>query len=291
MIFEYFQKYQKERNIFLPLSEIKKRAEGKTDQYCSIFGYDPADVEHGVIFGPLYIDLDADEIKRAYSDVLVLLQIFQFYGLTDQDYQLCFSGRKGFHLIVYPQVLNIRPRIDLDRIFKRIAGWFNKQLPNKTIDFKVYERRRLWRIPNSINSKSNLFKIPILGDESIEEIVYKAKKPQAIPSKYPKENPVLATWIERALQEMKEDEQKTVSVYYPSSFTSSINPSVMSLVENGVQIGSRNDTAFYIACYLKSKGFSEAEVKNYISSFSARCKPAMAVFEIRSIIRSAFRRL
>lgn len=291
MIFEYFQKYQKERNIFLPLKEIREKATGKIDQYCSIFGYNPEDVANGDIYGPLYFDIDNSEISKAYTDAKCLIEILKFYGLTDGDFQICFSGCKGFHIVIHPEVMGVKPTPNLDKIYKKIATWFYAQLPYKSIDFKVYERRRLWRIINTINSKSGLYKIQINGSESLEEIMEKAKTQCEIVQKFPTRNETASTWLPRAQEELRQEEsdsqrRRTISTV---KFDDPINPSVKLLIDNGVGSGERNNTAFYLACYLKSKNFGESEIEEKLLSFATKCTPPMEENEIRSVIKSANR--
>lgn len=290
MIYEYYQKFQKTRDIFLPLSEIRKLSEGKIDQYCSIFGYDPEDIAHGVIYGPMYFDIDHEgNLAKAHQDMIMILKMLKFYGITDQDYQVSFSGSKGFHIIIYPQVFDIKPQKVLDRIYKKIAGWFSSELNSNTIDFKVYERRRIWRIVNTLNSKSNLNKIPITENDSVEAILELAKNPQPVIPKFPQKNDVLSGWVQRAINELNTYKP----VRYQNTYRSNdltISPQVRELIDNGVGQGNRNQTAFYISCYLKSKGFSESEVLSYLETFASHCSPPYQDYtELKSTLRQAFK--
>lgn len=290
MIYEYYQKYQKERNIFLPLSEIKKKAEGKTDQYCSIFGYKPEDIMHGDIYAPLYFDVDNLDLTKAYHDAQNLISILNFYSLTNQDYKICFSGSKGFHITIYPEVLNLSPRPDLDKIFKHIAHWFYPQLTYNSLDFKVYERRRLWRIINTINGKTGLYKIEITRNENLKEILEKAKTPQPLILKNPIKNGVACEWLSRAISEMEEEKTQTKRFSTNSRvFEDPINSSIKELIKTGVAEGNRNNTAFYLACYLNSKNLSQLDIENYLMEFGGNCNPPIHQQEINSVIKSALK--
>ena len=294
MIYEYFQKYQKERNIFLPLSEIRERAAGKIDQYCSIFGYEPEDVANGNIFGPMYFDIDNPDIQKAYKDAQSLIETLRFYGLTDQDFQICFSGSKGFHVAILPVVMGVKPRPDLDKIYRKIAQWFSAQLTYKGIDPRVYERRRLWRVINSINSKSGLYKVQITGQESLDEILEKAKTPHLTMQKFPSLNDAVREWIPRASEEIKAEIEENTKRRKPKTtfhYDDPINPTVRSLIESGVDETNpgRNNTAFYIACYLRSKALSESEIEGHLQVFAENCRPPLEEHEVQSVIKSANR--
>jgi len=288
MIYEFYEKYQKKRNIFLPLNEALERAKGKTDVYSSIFGYNEENIETGDIYGPLYFDLDSEnDLKKAHDDTQTFLSILGFYGVTEQDYQLSFSGNKGFHLIIYPQVLNIKPAWNLDKFYKQIASWFLIDIPYKTLDMKVYERRRLWRIVNTKHGKSGLYKIPITGKEKLEQILKLAKVPQPIIKKTPKVNQVLKSWVKRAEKDLERKDQREVFV---NSETQDINPRIMDLINLGISEGNRNQTAFYINCYLKSKGIGQGEALAYVEKFAKNCTPQMSMKEVISTNRSAYER-
>lgn len=286
------------RNVYLPLNDIVARAGSKADQYATIFGYtDPGDISNCPIYGPLYFDLDNEaEIAKAYTDTKVLLDTLKFYGLTDDDYQLAFSGCKGFHLIISPATLGIAPMVNLDKVYKRIAGWLNPQLPNKSIDFTVYERKRLWRLYGTKNSKSGLFKIPVTGQETIAQIQEMAKTPQAKPAKTPKLNNVFADWVSRALDEMEEEEKARLARPQQTVVANkNIGDWVLDQINEGAEKGYRNHRGFFIACYLSKKGFSESEIEQIIGDYAKNCTPVWGsepgeAIQIQKTIKSALKR-
>ena len=98
--------------------------------------------------------------------------------------QIYFSGSKGFHILVEPEVFGIEPRQNLNEQYKTIASELNKQTIYKTIDVRIYDRRRLFRFPNSINAKTGLYKVPIrqkdLRGITIEKIQEYASEPREI---------------------------------------------------------------------------------------------------------------
>lgn len=100
------------------------------------------------------------------------------------DFRIWFSGSKGFHIFV-----------ENDTTRETMAA--SKNIPADTrsiclyladgiceIDSAVYDCTRLWRIPNSINEKSGLYKIPVLAGElwsrSFPEIKKRAKSQRTL---------------------------------------------------------------------------------------------------------------
>src|SRR5690606_21218972 len=124
-----------------------------------------------------YQNLKAD-IRKAIRYLTIILSIdisqIQFY----------FSGNKGIHLIVDAQTIGLQPHQALNQVYKEIAKDISKFCEHDTLDTAVYDDKRMFRMTNSINKKSGLYKIPITYEEfkekSFEEISELAKTPREI---------------------------------------------------------------------------------------------------------------
>ena len=94
---------------------------------------------------------------------------------------LYFSGSKGFHIEVSRKVFRPEPSPCMLKLSKRMAI---KAVDAgvKTLDTGIYTQGRLWRMPNSINSKKGLYKIPLtfkeLRDLDAAAIAELAKNPR-----------------------------------------------------------------------------------------------------------------
>jgi hypothetical protein len=97
-----------------------------------------------------------------------------------------FSGQKGFHVEI-PAALfgGFVPSTELHRCLKQAAGLILGDIP---YDGSVYDKLRLWRLPNSRHSKTGLYKVRLTPAEvltlGIDEIRALAKAPrdtEAIP--------------------------------------------------------------------------------------------------------------
>ena len=110
------------------------------------------------------IDIDSDDLDKALKDTrLIIEHLRDKYGIDISQIRLFFSGCKGFHIEIPSTLFGIVPCKNLPSIHKEIV---KRIIPTGIqVDTKIYQRRGLLRIHNSINNKTNLYKIPIQVDE------------------------------------------------------------------------------------------------------------------------------
>ena len=167
-----------------------------TDCFRSIFLYDEG-LKHFVdrtghikgyagkhIADSLVFDFDGenlDDVKiETYNFVMHLYHEFE---VPLEYMRIAFSGSKGMHVSIPMNALcNPQPRDDFYKVYKGIAQDLASDF--KFIDFSIYESKRLFRMSNTINSKSGLYKIPLKYDEldclTVDEIKQLANKPRTI---------------------------------------------------------------------------------------------------------------
>jgi hypothetical protein len=130
----------------------------------------------------LWFDVDRADLDEARRDTLTLARfLMRCYPKLDCDAGLgvWFSGGKGFHLGIECWPGN-RPDPLAPAIAKRLA----LALANAAgvlIDPAIYDRQRLWRLPNSKHATSGLYKIPLtLGELElpVERICELARQPR-----------------------------------------------------------------------------------------------------------------
>lgn len=110
--------------------------------------------------GPLYIDIDSDDIPEAIDALQQLLQKLEASGLNLEAARLFATGSKGFHLEI-PQACFMRepaPVEALPRIYRAMA----LAVYVDCIDLRVYSsgRGRLWRVPN-LERSNGAYKVPL----------------------------------------------------------------------------------------------------------------------------------
>lgn len=154
------------------LETIQKQ--NKLDWYQSLFVFGPEAKEHfdtkgGSLAGyngPAYtnnivFDLDNNDLEKAREDVCKLLsRLAKDIGLgregINKHVRVYFSGNKGFHVFIKTS-RQFSPE-ELKEYCRAIAGDLT------SFDAKIYNTTRCFRVANTLNPKSGLYKIPISLD-------------------------------------------------------------------------------------------------------------------------------
>lgn len=149
--------------------------------YTSVWYHNARDLNHSIPFAGFYMDFDSSDLSISYEEVQKVVLYLEETTPSD-GIRVYFSGKKGFHAEIDSAVLGIAPSVDLPGIFRFIAGKIRDELNLRTLDFAVYDARRMWRLPNSAHQLSGLFKVE-LGRElllggSTSAILEYAQQPQ-----------------------------------------------------------------------------------------------------------------
>jgi hypothetical protein len=108
-------------------------------------------------YGPLYFDLDHEEFSVAHKECIVLYEFLASF-ISHKSILVYFTGKKGFHIECEPVALGINPSNTLQKTFRYIATDIKEKLSLSSLDFSVYDARRMWRVPGSIHQDTGLFK-------------------------------------------------------------------------------------------------------------------------------------
>lgn len=124
----------------------------------------------------MYFDLDHVDFQIAFNECIKLYEYLIKY-VPKESVVVYFTGKKGFHIECEPIALGINPSNTLPKVFRHIASKLKKDLDLVSLDFSVYDLRRMWRLPGSKHQSTNLYKtllnpngdarILYLGQESI----------------------------------------------------------------------------------------------------------------------------
>jgi len=132
---------------------------------------------------PLQSDEDFDKIKYDVKVALRYLKVI--LAVEPEQVNLYFSGQKGIHLTVDAKVLGLQPHYSLNMIYKEIFNDIRKYCLHNTMDPKMYDDKRMFRMVNSYNIKGHCYKIPITHEEldklSLQEIRALAQAPRFLP--------------------------------------------------------------------------------------------------------------
>lgn len=157
-------------NVF-DLSGFRQKY-NNTGLYTSIWHYDVEDVNKSIRLGSLYFDIDNSDENISLKDCRTLYGYLSSY-IPEDSIVVYFTGKKGFHIECEAIALGINPSNKLSQTFRYIANKINSELNLSSIDFAVYDQRRMWRLAGSIHQDTGLYKnriSPELLYSSIEEI-------------------------------------------------------------------------------------------------------------------------
>lgn len=266
------------RNIIFPVSQFNAsilQILGKTggrDAYYCTYLFDRRDRGEGTKFlSPLYFDIDGDITtdegfeKLRIAVLSLATRLCMELRMETKELKFYFSGSKGFHVFVGSKVLGIKPYEKLNLVYKAFVQSFAKLVEHgELIDTKIYDNKRLIRIPNSINGKTGLYKIPIRYEElrtiTRQQLLERARSRQ---DDYPsstvfnqaaaarfreyimKHQPVQASRIRRKIPEVRQD--LPICMRY--------------MLSTQVDKGGRNDYAAMLASVLIQNGYGDTTLE------------------------------
>ena len=260
------------RNKYCFKSELNKKIEQFTgDKYMTIYSYESEDVNTCKFIAPLYLDFDIDNLEENYDKLIRDLKIIVYrlkteLHLEDKDIEIFFSGAKGFHILVDHKIFGFKPSRTLNKNLKSVAVYFKASTFTKCIDTGIYDYRRLFRVPNTINTKTGLYKVPIMFKDlismSYEDLLEYASRPHTFMKKPKIYNKKVHDAFYELLHRLSEREKRTVNTSIARQYVSNkkLLPCVEYLLQNGADEGQRNNCTIALASALFQIGHSKEEV-------------------------------
>lgn len=275
-----------------------------TDVYECIYKFDtflPMFVNTCKVIAPFYMDLDMDiqneedykEIKIQAQRVIVFLTNTLY--IPEASIQLFYSGNKGFHILVDSSVLGVPPLFELNQLYKYWAVHIAQAYHVSAIDTKVYDRRRLIRVPNTINGKSGLYKIPIaiheLYNSTYDSIRAMAKQSRPLP---PYHNTLCrkaaSVFLSASLNaaEKKTNKSKGIVSTESTETKRELLPCIKFILQEKIEKGARNNISVVLANSLFQSHYSVEEVEELITEWNQNNEPPLPNRELRTTIMSAY---
>lgn len=292
------------RKIFINPNNIDKELEKRfnnIDIYCTNYLYNEENQNESNIIGPLYFDLDEEiydeeSYNKVKTDTLLAISYITNILKVPKEYiRIFFSGSKGFHLIIPYNVFGITPCKDLNEKYKKIALEIKKYSLYKTIDIKIYDKKRLIRVPHSINGKTGLYKVP-LTEEILRASTFLSMKLYA--SKDRKIDYKKTEYIENAKKAFNNIILKESNIKKNKKNNININPNykipicIKLIYNNGVEKGMRNNTTVILASSLLQKGINLEECKHLLNEWNLnKNAEPLSNNELNNTIESAYKNL
>lgn len=216
-------------------------------------------------------------LEMSRQDAVRLAHFFkEKFALEEDEIRVYFSGSKGFHVIINPIVLGIKPDKNLHKVFKFIANNLETQLSLRSLDTgSIYGHGRMLRLVNSLHYKSGLHKVELLHEELqgdlkrvIDPVNGLAKAPR--PALYPPDmleynlNDQAHEWYINQFNAWEESaklmsERVTLKDEVLSKMEG-LPICVQFILERGIlKSGDRNKATMALASYYKDTGVSQEE--------------------------------
>lgn len=270
------------------------KSRGRIGCFCTAYRYNNTAVEQSDLYGDLYLDLDdEDNFENVRDDALRTISYFKIiYKIPENELKIYFSGKKGIHILVPAEILGIQPMPLLNGVFKYIANSVNTYSPHKTIDMKIYDNKRMFRVPNTKHESTGLYKIPITADElrnlSIEEIRKLAESERRLPEIRYTVNKIAEQAFQRDVHDYYIFDKEAKKDKRFASTMSFVPPCIQYMIENGAVKGERNVTIACLASFYKSYGVSKDEAIDTLLDWNMKNAEPTPEAELKRTVQSLY---
>lgn len=273
----------------------------KADKFLTVYGYDSQDYHAARMYGPLYFDTDAEgnvplALQEARAIVDLLTKKFPAHGI-----RVWFSGNKGFSIEVDATLCLAEPMEDLNLAYRRLAEDVCERLSLTTMDRVIYDRARLWRLPNTWNAKGEHYKIPLTLDHlrllDADQIAEMAHKPvtDLEPAEPFTEEEIARgrQFIESVVALVQQELEAAGPGYDPSvlpKLPEEDIPCVQALLSDRLsEHEGRNNALWTLATFWRQQGLNPEEIADRVFTVNATYDPPMERGDVTTILRSVQR--
>lgn len=208
-----------------------------------------------VVTDRLVWDFDGTDLEQTRQDAVTLgTRLVNDYNIDPDDIRCYFSGAKGLHIEV-----SLGKDINVNQ-FKAAVNTIAKDL--KTFDTSVCDYARMFRVPNSVNRKSGLFKIPLhiaeVDELNMDQIKAMAKEPRNINTT---NKPVV---LPESIFVVKEKEQKVDVEINDEEFNPKTTPRgwkdwAWALAQGYFEGGERHNALLILASRCRGLGYDKEQ--------------------------------
>lgn len=285
------------RNFIVPnfcSTKIVRELRNNVGIFKTAYVYDIRDQDKANMYGDFYLDFDSTEFELVRSDALKALSYLKIvFGIDIENGCLIFfSGNKGLHIIVPAETLGIEPNGKLNEVFKVIAEALYDFIDNKTLDLRIYDKKRMFRIPNSIHESTNLHKVNITIDElrnynhqDIKDIAKGTRVVRNVNKSYSSiAHKTYNAFVEKA--ETKVNSYKNIK---GSGTLRYLPPCITEILADGAQSGQRNNTVAILASYYKATGKDLVTAMKELTEWNdEKNSPALSKYELERTLQSIY---
>lgn len=257
--------------------------------YC----YDIENQNDAFLYGDFYLDFDSTDFNLVREDALKAISYLKIvFGIKEENCLLYFSGNKGMHITIPASVFGVQPSKNLNNVYKTIAKTLFDYIDNETIDLRIYDKKRMFRIPNSIHEVTNLHKINITMDElrncTHDEIKKIAENKRCILT--PDSDTITrAKNMFESFEQLTAENENKINNIKGAGTLKYLPPCIKNILENGAQKGMRNNVLAILASYYKATGKDlETALKELKEWSETKNNLALSYYELKRTITSIY---
>ena len=224
----------------------------------------------GKVTTPFIIfDIDSKDLDISKQNTVILIDWLKEQGLYNEyAAKIAFSGSKGFHL-----TLNTAYEFSPKEL-KSLCMYISSQVPFieeagfLRVDPSIYNINRQFRIVNTVNDKSGLFKIEMVEDElrtcTMDTIKEAAAKPQKV---YPFESQIDDKPIRAILLQLAEDTKSKYETPKSDVIKTFIGANLkrkhcIEVIQDGdMKDGESNSGLLRLASYYRRQGYTQEQCR------------------------------
>lgn len=244
------------------------------DVFASIARFNEADRTSKYV-SDLFFDIDAADLRVARDEALRACRLLrQRIGVEFDSLDIFFSGAKGFHLVVPRPIFGDPEGSHIIMIWSCLARRLAEHgCPH--LDLTIYQTSRLWRLPNSINGKTGLCKIPIeykeLADLGLDYILDLARQPRDFDTMVvPTESPKATKWMYDALMWAKQRSRRWPRISGVNACGWRLPPCIRAIERSTLPDGVRHEAYFHFARYMATICAAPEEILDRLTEIDAR---------------------
>lgn len=233
-------------------------------------------------------DFDGEDLTKVldYCREFIAYLTSQF-NIDSRRLEYFFSGAKGFHIYLPAQMFALEPSTKLPDEVKSVVKKINEGFKNYDVDLAIYDKTRIFRVANTINAKTGLYKIPLTYDEistlKISEILELAKKPKTLNRLNMKHKPNLKLIALKTAPEAQEEPK-------PKKEYSTVPRGKLCYAKilQGVKEGNRDNCALRLATHLRKEGMPYETTVATMLKWNEKNQPPMSDAEVTRKTLSAY---
>jgi len=237
--------------------------------------------------GDLFFDFDSNDLEKAKEDCISVYEhLTKHLDVPRSKIKIYFSGHKGYHLIIPWSILGLSPDPELHLNYlglaTSISGTYTR---NQTLDLKIYNARRLFRLPQTVHQTTGKKK------EEVNEDFYPYSEGDFDPGENEIGQEAICYLLNAEIAKFKtfKAENYTSTGKLPAEFLHVPLDCIQYALDYGAPEGKRNDYAYTTILYFKACGLSQEEIYQKLISSALCQKSGLSEKEIKSSASSAFR--